>query len=452
MAATPATINGSQNGPVEPGVKSPARTAVESGTPNLGATDDEILGLTTKVRRRDSRGAQTPAETSHAATDLDQLELDFAGENRGRNGETTSGVSSGASERRKAAKNGDAESIDDRAGAAAEAVTAAGIAEPAHLKTALEANPELRAAWREAKAYRETFATPEAARAATGMLADLNRMDALFFSRRPEDHEQLARAVADLDPDAFASLARAMTQVAQTAGATFPAIAARSAVANRAAGAQSAATDRGSFGEPRTRGELQEQIPRSAPFLRQGKRDDNAVVGPNAPASSVVSGVTPAQEEFFHSTNAAAVEGVVEAIEAQVERLLPEGISKSARNRVVGEIYRELDSTLRANRTLTQQMRDAFRSGELDTNHQKAIVSLITGRARQALPGVAKRVLNEWTTTVVSANQQRRERQRTAERRVDIGGAGGAGNEGRHSMGPREINYARMSDADILNL
>ncbi len=50
------------------------------------------------------------------------------------------------------------------------------------------------------------------------------------------------------------------------------------------------------------------------------------------------------------------------------------------------------------------------------------------------------------------ANQQRRERQRTAERRVEIGGAGGAGNEGRHCMGPREINYARMSDADILNL
>ena len=74
----------------------------------------------------------------------------------------------------------------------------------------------------------------------------------------------------------------------------------------------------------------------------------------------------------------------MEAIESQVERLLPDGISKSARNRVVGEIYRELDSTLRANRTLTQQMRDAFRSGALDANHQKAVVSLITGRARQA--------------------------------------------------------------------
>jgi hypothetical protein len=135
--------------------------------------------------------------------------------------------------------------------------------------------------------------------------------------------------------------------------------------------------------------------------------------------------VTPRRNNFFMRRNCSG--------ESQVERLLPEGISKSARNRVVREISRELDSTLR---TLTQQMRDAFRSGALDADPHKAVVSQITGRARQALPAVAKRVLNEWTTTVVSANQQRRERQRTAEGRVDIGGAGGAGNEGRHSMGP----------------
>jgi hypothetical protein len=142
----------------------------------------------------------------------------------------------------------------------------------------------------------------------------------------------------------------------------------------------------------------------------------------------------------------------VEAIESQVERLLPEGISKSARNRVVGEIYRELDTTLRGNRALGQQMRDAFRSGGLDEEHQRAIVSLVNGRARQALPGVAKRVLNEWTTTVVSANHERRARQRTAERRVDIAGSGGSGNDGRRAMTPRELDYSRMSDADILNL
>jgi hypothetical protein len=78
--------------------------------------------------------------------------------------------------------------------------------------------------------------------------------------------------------------------------------------------------------------------------------------------------------------------------------------------------------------------------------------SLITGRARQALPGVAKRVLNEWTSTVVAANHDRRSRQRAAERRVDIAGSSGAGNDGIRSMTPRNIDYARMSDSDILNL
>jgi len=132
--------------------------------------------------------------------------------------------------------------------------------------------------------------------------------------------------------------------------------------------------------------------------------------------------------------------------------LLPEGISKSARNRVVGEIYRELDTTLRGNRALGQQMRDAFRSGGLDEDHRRAIVSLVTGRARQALPAVAKRVLNEWTTTVISANHERRTRQRTAERRVDIAGSGGTGNDGRRAVSSRDVDYKRMSDADILNL
>ena len=33
-----------------------------------------------------------------------------------------------------------------------------------------------------------------------------------------------------------------------------------------------------------------------------------------------------------------------------------------------------------------------------------------------------------------------------------IAGSGGAGNDGSRSMAPRDIDYARMSDANILNL
>ena len=296
-------------------------------------------------------------------------------------------------------------------------------AEPENLRPVFDANPELRAAWQDAQAYRETFATPEEARAATALLADLDRMDALFFSRKPEDHAELARAVATLDPEAFASLAQAMNGLATEAQRRGENSAGNTAAAPSSVGARPAV---------------------AGPPTVENHRQDAGATTPAEP--------TPAQAEFFHKTNAAAVESVVDAIESQVERLLPEGVSKTARNRVVGEIYRELDTTLRSNRQLAQQMREAFRSGTLDADHQRAIVSLIAGRARQALPGVAKRVLSEWTSTVVAANQDRRARQRAAEGRVDIAGSGGAGNDGHRSLGPRDIDYARMSDSDILNL
>jgi hypothetical protein len=280
--------------------------------------------------------------------------------------------------------------------------------DPEKLRAAYEANPELRQAWEDAKAYRETFATPEDARNATALLADLDRMDALFYSQRPEDHAELARSIAALDPAAFASLAKAIGEQASRQAAQ--------------GGRNSAAATA------------------SAPSQ-----------GQDSAAAPTAAEILSSQAEFFQAANAAAVQGVLDAIETQVERLLPEGASKSARNRVVGEIYRELDSTLGANRQLSQQVREAFRSGALDDSHQRAIVSLITGRARQALPGVAKRVMNEWTSTIVAANQDRRARQHAAERRVDIAGSSGGG-EGRRSMAPRDIDYARMSDGDILNL
>lgn len=299
------------------------------------------------------------------------------------------------------------------------------------LKAAFEANPELRRAWDEAIAYRDTFSTPQEARAASVRLADLDRMDALFFSRRPEDHTELARAVAALDPSAFNSLAQAMAQLAS-----------------------GPRTDGGNGTRMLNASNAFAQAPTATtPSLsaQQSQNSDESRTGPIAPPSEDRS-FTPAQTQFFHTANAASVEEVLGAIETQVERLLPEEISKSARNRVVGEIYRELDTTLRSNRQLTQQVREAFRSGTLDAEHQRAIVSLVAGRARQALPGVAKRVLNEWTSTIVAANQDRRARQRTAERRVDIAGSGRTGNDGRRPTSPRDIDYARMSDADILNL
>ncbi|HEY2604985.1 MAG TPA: hypothetical protein VGJ10_03050 [Paraburkholderia sp.] len=301
-------------------------------------------------------------------------------------------------------------------------------------------------------------------------------MDALFYSRRPEDHTALARAVANLDPAAFASLAQAMNREASNGahlftGEDFPPGSSRatpqdatSQIQNRrpeASGtntiaandavrsatthdAQTVSGGRSFSSDITARAERDSALPQAVAEAAPPQRQSS----PSAQSTAS----QDAQLAFLNAANAAAVEGVVAAIESQVERLLPAGVAKNARTRVVGEIYRELDASLRENPQFAAQLRDAFRSGSLDDGHHRAIVSLLTGRARQALPGVAKRVLNEWTSTIVSAANERRTRQRTAERRVDIAGSGGAGNDGRRSMSPRDLDYARLSDADILNL
>jgi len=314
------------------------------------ASDDEILGLTTKVTRKASKAAEKEGSRPTAGAQAETDDFFADSELPGKLGGQLSGKLNG---------NLSSNEVRDLDDANSEADAAGNPSDSEKLNAALDANSELRDAWHDAKAYREVFATPAEAQAATKLLGDLNRMDALFYSRRPEDHAELARAVSQLDPQSFASLARAMSELAAR-----PATHGRG---NEAAGAN----------------RLERGLEHSAnPGSRAAETAQPAAVAGAA-------GLTPAQSDFFQATNAAAVQSVMEAIETQVERLLPDGISKSARNRVAGEIYRELDTTLQGNRALGQQMRDAFRSGAMDEAHRKAIVSLVTGRARrrcQALP------------------------------------------------------------------
>ena len=405
-------------------------------------TDDEILGLVSDAMARDrelSRGTDADAagkSQRSARRNSSTQNARAADEAFGADGSDDDGADANAANAR--GRSRDLNGANDASGenAAVDPGAANGVdAEmPGNLRAVLDENPELRHAWQDAHDYRESFATPQAAREATAMLGDLNRMDALFFSRRPEDHAELARTVAQLDPAAFASLSRAMAAVAAQNGAPGDAASSHAALQNAAGAAPPAANT---------------ATPAATPAATQSASNDSAQ---STNAQGTPGGLTPAQTEFVQAANASAVEGVLEAIESQLDRLLPENMPARARTRVAGEVYRELDSALRGNREFTEQMKRAFRSGALDAGHERAIVSLVTRQARQALPGVAKRVLNEWTSALVTANAERRERQRSAERRVDIAGSGGGGRDARRSASPRDIDYARMSDADILNL
>jgi hypothetical protein len=391
-----------QSRPVEP-ERLPSSRGASRGSQGSGAAEPGVSDRTAAKQPRISRNATDEEIFMFQGGTADEPPLSLADSDRG--DDLTRAASSREPE-------GDAKADAQRS----------------NLEAALSTNPELRRAWDDAKAYRESFATPEEARKATAALADLDRMDALFYSDRREDHAELARGIAALNPAAFNSLARAMAEMAGT---------------EQQAGHATAASSEKSA-EAKT-GENRDSIAREErrAATSHGNRADSAAGQPTPNAAHV---------EFFRSTNEAAVRTVIQAIESQVQRLLPEGLSTGAKNRVVGEIYRELDMTLRSNRQLAQQASEAFRSGAMDEDHRNAVVSLIAGRARQALPAVAKRVLNEWTSTIVAANQDRRVRQRVAERRIDIAGSGRTGNDGYRPITRDDINYARMSDADILNL
>ena len=423
----------------------PSRNAAPApAAPPPRATDDEILGIVSprKNPSRDAAQLEFDFDAAPSSTTLSSRARADVWPDEGPAVDSAQGIAG-----RRTAPAADASTDATGRNAAAHTSTP----EPAHLRATFDANPELRSAWHDASAYRESFSTPEAAREATALLADVNHMDALFFSRRPEDHASLARAIANLDPAAFTSLANAMQTIATNADGLRTAGVSPAPQVAQAFLPVPQATASAIAPNLQPRANASENAPQAA------LSHDESSTQPRATQAQARMPVLPdtaneSQLAFLHAANAAAVEGVVAAIEAQVERLLPEGVAKNARTRVVGEIYRELDSSLRSNPQFAAQLRDAFRSGSLDDGHQRAIVSLLTGRARQALPGVAKRVLSEWTSTIVSAANERRTRQRSAERRIDIAGSSGAGNDGRRSMSPRDLDYARLTDADILNL
>jgi hypothetical protein len=319
-------------------------------------------------------------------------------------------------------------------------------ADPAEFRAIFEANPPLRDAWRDAQTFRELFPNAadareiqkmfpnaEAARAAGQQLNDLARLDTLFFSNRPETHAELAAAVYRLNPAAFRNLARVMNAISSSAAAS-----AGAPVSTNAAAAPLDPTHR--VDAPPSRSQ---SAPEDSPDARAPQS-----IPADAPAQSAIA---PEHAAFFHDTNAAAVHAVFDAIHTQVDRLLPEGTAPAARQRLVAEIYREVDSSLRANPAFGQQLRQAFRGAGATPENQRAIVGMVAGRARQALPGIAKKVINEWTSAIVTRSSVRSDRQRAAERRVDIA-SGAAANEARRSLMPRDIDYRRLSDADILNM
>ncbi len=154
---------------------------------------------------------------------------------------------------------------------------------------------------------------------------------------------------------------------------------------------------------------------------------------------------------FLQAANAEVEQTVRQAVDGKVAQLLPEA-ADGARGKIAAEIYRELDAALKNDHGLLDQVKSGLanlqQNGNTGAQQAKSLALLIANRAKALLPGVARRVVGEWTSTVLSASQAKRTKQAAAASRADVG-IGGA--PGPVAVRPARISYGTMSDEDILN-
>lgn len=159
-------------------------------------------------------------------------------------------------------------------------------------------------------------------------------------------------------------------------------------------------------------------------------------------------------EGFIDRANDGAVKEILGAIDAQVDKLLP-NYAEGLRRKISGEVYAELHRRQQANRDLTNQVRRQFREAyqlnDLSEDRQKKIAQFVVGRAKPLVPDVVKQVVGTWTKEYLAANGSRLEKQRTQASRQDIGSGGPARPSAPGEPPPPDkVDYRQTSDDDIM--
>jgi hypothetical protein len=177
-----------------------------------------------------------------------------------------------------------------------------------------------------------------------------------------------------------------------------------------------------------------------------------APVLPRNESSAQAAFPAEAYRTFESATNQDVARQTREAIDRTLSSTLPQGVSEGARRRIGDDVFRELHATLSADRELSRQVGEILGGWRFDGATKQQIVSLISGRARAAMPEVARRVVGEWTSSVLASDRARAARVDGTASRRDITGGRLPEPVPASALRPRNIDYSRMSDEQILEL
>jgi hypothetical protein len=310
--------------------------------------------------------------------------------------------------------------------------------------------------WQEHQAFRASFSSPDEARAIKELFPG--------GAQEAQTLRQAAQAIDQLDAAIYSGDSRAQSEVVAELARANPA-------AFRQLFAEAAKVLAGM-------GQAQ-PVNNQNPTLRETSEGwgtqqslvtsrDASTVNDPSPVTGHESRVTnhgfdpTAYAAFERSTNDTVARDVRVAVGDTLARVLPEGIAEGAARRIGDDIFNEIHRTLASDRSLSEQVGEILRGSSREfsangwrfgTAEQQRVASLLASRAKQLVPVVARRVIGEWTSSVLGASRSKAARQASAAARVDIAAPSGTlDSMPLRAMSPREVDYASMSDDEILGM
>ncbi len=332
--------------------------------------------------------------------------------------------------------------------------------------------------WQEHQAFRSSFSSPDEARAMKELFPGgaqeaqtlrqaaqaVDQLDAAIYSGDARAQSEVVAELARANPAAFRQLFAEAEKVLAGMGRAQP-VSDQTPTLRETREGWGTQPNPGASQDPSIvrRPSLVADHPSARPA---GLRASESPVADH-PSTSLRASQSPqfdpaAYAAFERSTNDTVARDVRVAVGDTLARVLPEGIAEGAARRIGEDIFNEIHRTLAADRTLSEQVGEILRGSSREftasgwrfgTAEQQRVAALLAERAKQLVPGVSRRVIGEWTSSVLGASRSKAARQASAASRVDIAAPGGSlDSMPLRAMSNREINYASMSDDEILSL
>jgi hypothetical protein len=344
---------------------------------------------------------------------------------------------------------------------------------------ALAADPqhggEAQQLWREHQEFRAAFTSPEEARAIKELLPggvqdvltlreatqSVDRIDAAIFSGDARAQSEVVAELARANPAAFRSMFAEAAKVLAGMGTRGSQSGGNQAGGREAGNPAVARHFRGGEVPADARETPGSKDPGYSKSPQPGLNESPAT-NRHSPAANHESQITNHQSPAFdpaayvafeRATNDAVARDVRGSIGETLARVMPEGVAEGAARRIGEDIFNEVHRALAADRALSEQVASVLRDRRFGGAEQQRVAALLAGRAKQLVPSVARRVIGEWTSTVLNTARSKAARQAAAASRVDIAAPGGSlDSMPLRQMSPREVNYASMSDEQILGM